>query len=162
MGALTMSTEQDIKGWDLIMWWVSIVVCVLSLVLLIFSQACIWIGRMFYTWSVPIDLHTWVSSIVVGLFFLYAPLSLWRVWWKVRSDKKITDKFWPELCAYAIFWLFAPPLWFFLDYFSVASAFVRDLPDGYLNTTKDSADFGSKIWAAVLAALYFLGKEQGS
>jgi hypothetical protein len=42
-----MSTEKDIKGLDSTMWWVSIMVCVLSLVLLIFSQACIWIGRMF-------------------------------------------------------------------------------------------------------------------
>jgi hypothetical protein len=59
-----MSTEKDIKGLDSTMWWVSIMVCVLSLVLLIFSQACIWIGRMFKEWSVPIDLHTWVSSVV--------------------------------------------------------------------------------------------------
>jgi hypothetical protein len=114
---------------------------------------------MFRTWSVPIGLHTWVGSIFVGIFFLYAVVSLLRVWNQVGLNHNITDKFRPELYAYVIFWLFVPPLWFFLDYFSIDSGFVCALnKEDYLKKTKDYADLASKIWAAVLAALYFLVK----
>jgi hypothetical protein len=79
----------------------------------------------------------------------------------------------PELISYSIFWILAPPIWFFLEYFAVESAWINGLPqhlDGifpnndvekterlaYLKTVKDYADYASKIWAGVLALLLAL------
>jgi hypothetical protein len=143
---------------------VSILVCAVSLGFLILAQAYIWIGRTWRTWNKPMGWHTRVSGAFVALFFVYAPVSLWRVWdemGKIGGNKEIPDPFRPELYAYVIFWLFAPPLWFFLDYFSIASGFISDPArpadnspqwdrDAYLKTTKDYADLASKIWGAVL------------
>ena len=75
------------------------------------------------------------------------------------EDKVGQDNYlWVQNCTLMLSFGFLPLLWFFLDYFSVASGFVLNPPQNYLKTTKDYADLASKIWAAVLTALYFLVK----
>ena len=59
-----------------------------------------------------------------------------------------------------VFWALGPPLWFFLEYFMLDRSWIK-VPDpadkdAFLKSIKDYADYASKIWAAVLAAVLFL------
>jgi Mn2+/Fe2+ NRAMP family transporter len=55
-------------------------------------------------------------------------------------------------------WTLLPPIWFFLEYWLIDLDFI--IPAGVkketLETCKSYADYASKIWAAVLAAVLFL------
>jgi len=66
-----------------------------------------------------------------------------------------TGEFLAELMAYSVFWVLAPPIWFFIEYFAVESNCIAGLPKSAANlkTIKDYADYASKIWAGVLALL---------
>ena len=59
-----------------------------------------------------------------------------------------------------VFWALGPPLWFFLEYFALDRGWVKvpdpAAKDAFLKSIKDYADYASKIWAAVLAAVLFL------
>jgi hypothetical protein len=62
-----------------------------------------------------------------------------------------------------ILWALAPPLWFFWEYWLVDHDWITSLPgakDAMLESVKTYADYASKIWAAVLAAVLFLVKKE--
>jgi hypothetical protein len=103
----------------------------------------------------------------VGLSFIYALLTFGRVLCNVglkpaSTPNSIQELFRLELAGYAAFWIFVPPLWFYLDYFVVANGCIRGIAEADIEKqakkTKDFADSALKVWAAVLAALYFLVK----
>jgi hypothetical protein len=59
-----------------------------------------------------------------------------------------------------VFWSMGPPLWFFAEYLLLENGYIS-LPHGatktdFLKGGKDYADYASKIWAGVLAAVLFL------
>jgi hypothetical protein len=92
------------------------------------------------------------------LAVLAAIYTIWcieRLARNVLIPGNLDQKFVPELMAYSIFWVLAPPMWFFLEYFAAESDCISDLPrsDGNLKIIKDYADYASKVWAGVLALL---------
>jgi hypothetical protein len=61
-----------------------------------------------------------------------------------------------------VLWGLVPPSWFFLEYYAVDHDWFTVLPmpkDALLESVKTYADYASKIWAAVLAAVLVLVKK---
>jgi hypothetical protein len=59
-----------------------------------------------------------------------------------------------------LLWILIPPLWFFFEYWALDQGCIAQ-PTGedketFLKSTKDYADYASKIWAAVVAILILL------
>ena len=73
------------------------------------------------------------------------------------EPRKIT--YWTALVT--VLWALGPPIWFFGEYYAVDHEWLTDPPDPknvLLESVKSYADYASKIWAAVLAAVLFLVK----
>jgi hypothetical protein len=65
--------------------------------------------------------------------------------------------------AVIVFWGLVPPIWFFAEYYAVDHDWLTSLPGPkaeMLESIKTYADYASKIWAAVLAAILFLVKKE--
>jgi hypothetical protein len=127
--------------------WISIV-SMIGLALLVMG---IWEG-LFYQ-SIPDNVFHEFRKRLGILVMLYAIYCGWRLTTKVAIPRDLNQDFVPELVAYSIFWVLAPPIWFFVEYFAVASNSIVNLPGNPLNRAviKDYADYASKIWAGVLA-----------
>jgi hypothetical protein len=88
----------------------------------------------------------------------YAAYCVWRLTENVAIPREIDKDFVPELITISMFWVLAPPVWFFVEFFGIANNCI----DGFspeeknLKITKDYADYASKIWAGVLALLLAL------
>jgi hypothetical protein len=93
----------------------------------------------------------------------YAAYCVWRFAEKIDIGKPIPPDFKYELIAYSIFWVLAPPIWFFVEYFAVANNCIVGFPgdDPNLKKIKDYADYASKVWAAVLGLLVALLASHG-
>jgi hypothetical protein len=132
----------------------SVVVCVVSMVALVGLVASIWQG-WFVHW-ITFDCFLFSRKIIAFLAALYAIICAWRLYENVAM-KTLDQKFVPELIFYSIFWVLAPPIWFFVEYFAIESDWIalpvnKDRTE-YLKTIKNYADYASKIWAGVLALL---------
>jgi len=78
------------------------------------------------------------------------------VWHFAASSERSTFEY-----AAVVFWVLGPPLWFFVEYLCLDSGWIglpATSPDKAeaLQSTRTYADYASKIWAAVLAAVLFL------
>jgi hypothetical protein len=74
----------------------------------------------------------------------------------VLPRQGIPDSFVRELIAISIFWITAPPTWFFVEYYAADSGCIGDEGEWDEDDTKNLknyADYASKIWAGVLALL---------
>src|SRR5215813_3441944 len=83
---------------------------------LILLQAVVWIQKDLRGKNIAQGLYICFTYFYVLIFHVAAVVSLWRVWSHVdqlRADPKIIEPFRSELYGYVIFWLVAPPLWFF-------------------------------------------------
>jgi hypothetical protein len=135
----------------------AVTVCVVSLAALLSLIVLIWLGWF----SKRIDLNCFyeVRKYLAVFTVGYALMCIGRLAVKVAIPRDLPQKLVLELVLYSIFWVLAPPLWFFAEYFAVASDWIGGLPvseadkAGYLKTIKDYADYASKIWAGVLALL---------
>jgi hypothetical protein len=131
--------------------------CILAMIALVGLVASIWQGWLIHRISLE-GFH----KIRKGLAIFVALYAIWcvlRLTYKVAIPRTLNDKFVRELIAFSVFWVLAPPIWFFVEYFAVASDWICGLPQDktekmeYLKTIKDYADYASKIWAGVLALL---------
>jgi hypothetical protein len=75
--------------------------------------------------------------------------------WDTQQTRSNVQSVW-EIAFCAL----GPPVWFFLEHFMLDRGWISvpDLGsnDAFLKSIKDYADYASKIWAAVLAAVLFL------
>ena len=85
---------------------------------------------------------------------IYGMFCIWRLVCNVAIPREIQVAFVPELTAISVFWVMAPPIWFFIEYFAVRSGTITNFAD--FEKTKDYADYASKIWAGLLALLIAL------
>jgi hypothetical protein len=81
----------------------------------------------------------------------------WRIWQLVRGPGPQNRAWWGAVVG---FWTLGPPAWFFAEYYAIdhgcISAITGMTKEDTLGSVKDYADYASKIWAAVLAAILFL------
>jgi len=92
----------------------------------------------------------WFRAVLAVLLLGYAASTIYRF-----ASPSPRQSVWE-----IVFWALGPPLWFFLEYFMLDRGWIK-VPDAaskdaFLKSIKDYADYASKIWAAVLAAVLFL------
>src|SRR6516162_7103534 len=108
----------------------SIGVFVLALLGLFGLLVYMWLPNRFphnCQWSkISIEFWTCIGDTFVGSAIIYAVLTFWRVLSHVDLAKGsgVDPQFNLELTGYAAFWIFVPPLWFYIDYFAIASRFI--------------------------------------
>jgi hypothetical protein len=127
----------------------AILVCIVAMLLLGGLVVSIWQGWPY----IPLDQFL---SFRKGLAIFVVVYALWcfgRLTANVAMPRELPPEFVPELIAISVFWVLAPPIWFFVEYFAVATDCIIGLPGNPTNlkTIKDYADYASKIWAGVLA-----------
>jgi hypothetical protein len=92
----------------------------------------------------------WFRAVLAVLLLGYAANTIYRF----ASASHVQSVWEIVFCA------LGPPVWFFLEYFMLDRGWISvpDLGsnDAFLKSIKDYADYASKIWAAVLAAVLFL------
>lgn len=69
----------------------------------------------------------------------------------------------PGTAVVIVLWGLLPPIWFFCEYYAADHGWLTYLPGPkaeVLESVKTYADYASKIWAAVLAAILFLVKKE--
>jgi hypothetical protein len=138
-------------------WLFALAVCIVSMVVLALLVLLIWQGWLQHL--ISLDRFHKIRKYVALFVVLYATLCVWRLTKNVAIPRDLKQEFLPELIAYSIFWVLAPPIWFFVEYFAVASDWIHVPPanrEEYVKTIKDYADYASKIWAGVLALLLAL------
>jgi hypothetical protein len=64
--------------------------------------------------------HTFRWFLAVAVV-LYAAWVIYRLTTEVAFPMKLEKNFVPELVAYAFFWVLAPTIWFFVEYYAVKS-----------------------------------------
>lgn len=137
---------------DVLMRRFAIGVCIVSMVGLALLLGGIWLGVL--RQSITRNCFD-VSRMLLGVFVaLYAIYCGWRLITKwVAIPRELNQDFVPELIALSIFWVLAPPIWFFVEYLAVANDCIINFPGKpeNLGVIKDYADYASKIWAGVLA-----------
>jgi hypothetical protein len=79
----------------------------------------------------------WLGLIVV----LYTAICVLRLSLTTNIPRR-------ELIAISLFWTLAPPIWFYIEYSATANFWISGLAEKseYLNTIKEFAGYGSKIW----------------
>lgn len=95
------------------------------------------------------------SRIILAIFAsAYAAFTIFRLSIEVAIPRTMPDAFVPELISYLIFWILAPPVWFFSEYLAIENDRI-DVADktASLALAKTYSDYASKIWAAVLALM---------
>ena len=92
----------------------------------------------------------WFRAVLAVLLLGYAASTIYRF-----ASASPPQSLWE-----IVFWALGPPLWFFLEYFILDRGWIKvpdpTSKDAFLKSIKDYADYASKIWAAVLAAVLFL------
>jgi hypothetical protein len=130
------------------LWWAGL--WLIGLLLLFIGAWLKWISLEFATER---KLRDFFGAFVI----LFAILTVCRVASAVYYSMAKEDFFRRELIGYTVFWLFFPPMWFFLEYYAIDTGVVRLPPKTNLKDTLEGikiyADFASKVWAAVLAGL---------
>lgn len=137
--------------------WVFVVVWVfvLGMALLIAGVGLVWRKRF----SIDVTLYQGIRAGAAIFGIGWGAVSMWRLSSQVVSQQSITRDFAPELIGYLAFWVLVPPTWFFLDYYALdngAVAGIAQNKDAVLKSSKDYADFASRIWAAVVVLLVAL------
>jgi hypothetical protein len=158
----------------------SLVFCVVSILGLSIFVILIWAEA---AWAhIHFDKFRRARMKLAGFAAVYALWCFWRLTENVAMPRELHPEFVPELIAISVFWVLAPPIWFFVEYFAVERDRITnlsgavDLPAAgapanelaaalatneaakakYLKTIKEYADYASKIWAGVLALLLAL------
>ena len=98
----------------------------------------------------PYRAFFWFRTVLAFLLLGYAANTIYRF---------TSASHFQSVCE-IVFWALGPPRWFFLEYFMLDRGLIK-VPDpagkdAFLKSIKDYADYASKIWAAVLAAVLFL------
>ena len=105
----------------------------------------------------PYAIYRWLRFVLAVAVILYAGCTIYRFATAPHPMKDV---------AYAwevVFWTLGPPIWFFLEYWCIDRGWITIAPgDGVdRDNVKAYADYASKIWAAVLAAVLFLYRPLG-
>jgi hypothetical protein len=130
---------------------IALAVCILSLVVLGSFVALVWSNCLRRKISDNCFRTSRICLTVLAV--IYAVYCVLRLTCNVAIPRKLSPEFLPELIFYSIFWVLAPPIWFFAEYLAVKSKCISGFPptDKNLKEIKDYADYASKIWAGVLA-----------
>jgi hypothetical protein len=130
--------------------WLVCVICLIALCLLV-----LWIWEGWLHKRIHVSTFRKFRKYLAALAAIIAIFCIGRLSFKVGSRGSLDQEFVAELMAYSVFWVLAPPIWFFIEYFAVESNCIDGLPKSAANlkTIKDYADYASKIWASVLALL---------
>jgi hypothetical protein len=135
---------------------VGVGVCIASILFILVLVVIIWqgwladrISRAFFE-----DFRKYLAIFVA----VYAMYCVWRFIANITIGEPLPREFAFELIAYSIFWILAPPMWFFVEYFAVANNCITGFQgtDENLKKIKDYADYASKVWAALVAVLIAL------
>lgn len=108
------------------------------------------------TFKISYD-HYWDARFVIAL--LVIALAIYTV---IRFSQAGARTGWWSI-SLIVFWTIVPPVWFFIEYFAFDHGVIVDAAGkavGQLDSVKTYADYASKIWAAVLAAVLFLYKKK--
>jgi len=99
---------------------------------------------------VSIETYKVFRGIAACLVSIYALVSVGRL-----ASKPLDAAHKLEVGGYLGFWVLVPPVWFFLEYFAVASNRIIgfESTSENLKKIKDFADYASKIWAAIVTFL---------
>lgn len=136
------------------MLYYSLGIYILSLLILGFLVIAVWNIRL----KTDIGTYRRLRSFAAFRTPVHAVVSIYRLSVEIAIPRTLEKPFVPELLGYLVFWVLVPPVWFFFEYFAVASDAIAgyDSSEQNLKRVKDYADFASKIWAAVVAVLLFL------
>ena len=97
-----------------------------------------------------VEMYKLIRTAAAGLVSVHAAASVGRL-----AFQPLDAGHKREFGGYLGFWVLVPPVWFFLEYFAVASDDIigfAGTPDN-LKQIKDFADYASKIWAAIVTFL---------
>lgn len=104
----------------------------------------------------PYAKYWWLRFVLALVMIVYAGCTIYRF---ATADHPMKGLFY---AAEVVFWTLGPPLWFFLEYWWIDNKKITGLPqDVTTESVKAYADYASKIWAAVLAAVLFLYRPLG-
>jgi hypothetical protein len=128
--------------------------CFVGLILLAFLIIAAWTRRL----KIGETCYRWLRSLAAFLVSVHALIAIYRLATEIAIPRSLEITFVSELIGYLVFWLLVPPIWFFFEYFAVASDAIVgiDSSETNLKRIKDYADLASKIWAAVVTILIFL------
>jgi hypothetical protein len=124
------------------------------LILLGVGASCAW--RHWCT--VSLAKYRWSLNWAAVLACIYGAITIYRVVTNLSATQPDWLGFQNELLGYILFWVFLPPLWFFLEYYAVDNDFIV-YPDNALAKSerlqqiKNYADYASKIWLALAGLL---------
>jgi hypothetical protein len=121
---------------------------------LAFGGLCAWL-RPF-----TVSLAAYERGLHIGavLGCIYGVITIGRIVVNLTSARAEWSGFQNELMGYILFWVFVPPLWFFLEYYAFDNGFIVDPAmaqpgNNRLQKIKDYADYASKIWLALAGLL---------
>ena len=99
----------------------------------------------------------WFRTVIAAGAFVFAAWSIFHLGSsQVRAGREYFVVF---------FWVLGPPLWFLAEYYALDQEFVQGDPDlskrEMLESAKNYAEYASKVWGAVLAAVLLLFQRLG-
>jgi hypothetical protein len=101
---------------------------------------------------VQFDQIRWALAIILVV------LAVVTIGWLAWKPPKLSG--WTAVVT--VLWALVPPIWFFGEYYGFDHDWLPNPPSPkseILESVKTYADYASKIWAAVLAAILFLVKK---
>lgn len=111
----------------------------------------------------PYTAYSWVRMFVSIAAILYAGycIILFASGDFISGEGALKGSRWTVF--HIAFWTLAPPLWFFFEYFLADIGVIRNdthlSDERFISMIKAYANYASKIWAAVLAAIILLYTE---
>jgi hypothetical protein len=102
-------------------------ICAVSLLLLVILVALIWQGTL-RGW-IGLDQFLRFRKYLAFGVMVYAIWCVYRLIVNVAPPRPLSQEFVYQLIFFSIFWVLAPPIWFFVEYFAVASDWIGGLPE---------------------------------
>ncbi len=139
-------------------------VAIIALAILLLCAALVWTGTAKVTFSTFKNLRLGVAVLTI----VYAVITVWQLIPAAENPTALSPAAKSLLIGFLIFWVLAPPAWFFFEYFAFESEWITELPAApgplpaganaqaearkvQLQRVKNYADYASKVWAAVVA-----------
>jgi hypothetical protein len=97
-----------------------------------------------------------VASFLAAIYAIYCA---GRLIFNFVIPVNVDQKFVLELVGYIIFWVLAPPIYFFVEYLAADNECINEIPsksEANLKDVKAYADYASRVWAGALALLVAL------
>ncbi len=134
----------------------SLVISIVVLLTLLFFAGVTSTGKLTIRYCV----YKVVRLLVAVFTIVYAGFTGWQLYVAAQTHGELSDEVKLLLIGFFIFWVLAPPAWFFLEYFAFDNKCITHLHrtkkddevrEAELKRIKNYGDYASKIWAAVVA-----------